>query len=137
MTSPARPLPVPTDITRPFWDAAKRGRLAVQICHGCQRRQFYPRNFCTHCMSESLGWADTSGKGVIYTYTINRRAANAFMTGRTPYAVAVIELAEGVRLMANIVNTPLERIAIGKPVRVVFEAASDDISLPQFEVAEP
>ncbi len=135
-SQPARPLPTPTDVTAPYWAAAKSGQLIIQRCTHCQRHQFYPRNFCMHCMGETLEWVQASGLGHIYTFTINRRGASAFMAGRTPYAVAIVELAEGVRLMVNIVDSRLEDIAIGKPVKVVFEAASDDITLPQFQLVD-
>lgn len=134
--SAARPLPTPTDLTAPYWAAARRGQLVVQRCTQCQRHQFYPRSFCMQCMGESLDWVPSSGLGHIYTYTINRRGANAFMAERTPYAVAIIELEEGVRLMANIIGSRLEDIHVGKPVKVVFETASDDITLPQFELVD-
>lgn len=130
-----RPLPAPTGLTAPYWAAARRGQLVIQRCAHCQRHQFYPRGFCMHCMGETLDWVQASGLGRIYTFTVNRRGANAFMAGRTPYAVAIVELEEGVRLMANIVDSRLEDIAIGKPVKVVFEAASDDVTLPQFQLA--
>ena len=131
-----RPLPAPTDLTAPYWAAARRGQLVIQRCAHCQRHQFYPRSFCMHCMGETLDWLQAAGLGRIYTFTVNRRGANACMAGRTPYAVAIVELEEGVRLMANIVDSRLEDIAIGKPVKVVFEAASDDITLPQFRLAD-
>jgi len=134
MNAPVRLLPSPTNVTQPYWAAAKQGRLVIQRCRHCQHYQFYPRSFCMHCMGESLEWVDTLGRGSIYTFTINRRGSNAFMAERTPYAVAIVELTEGVRLMANIINSPLEDIAIGKPVQVVFETTGDDIALPQFQL---
>lgn len=133
---PLRPTPSPTDLTAPYWAGAKRGELLIQRCTQCQRHQFYPRSFCMHCMGQTLDWVRSSGLGHIYTFTINRRGANAFMAERTPYAVAIIELEEGVRLMANIIDASLDDIAVGKPVKVAFEAASDDITLPQFQLVE-
>ncbi|EHP42068.1 hypothetical protein OR16_16637 [Cupriavidus basilensis OR16] len=75
-----------------------------------------------------------SGNGFIYTFTINHRAPNAFMKARLPYAVAIVELDEGVRLMANILNADPAEIGIGKRVKVVFEKVSEDMKLPQFEL---
>ena len=85
-------------------------------------------------MGESLEWVETSKEGRIYTFTINRRGANAYMAERTPYAVAIVELKEGVRLMANIINSRLEDVAIGKAVRLVFEEVSEEVTLPQFQL---
>lgn len=134
MSQPQRPLPLPTDITRPYWDAAAAQRLVIQECQTCKARQFYPRGFCTACLSDSLEWIECSGRGTIYSYTVNHRAPNAFMKQKLPYVVAAIDLKEGVRLITNIVDSALDKLAIGAPVTVVFEEASDEITLPQFRL---
>lgn len=131
MSQAQRPLPLPTDITQPYWDAAVAHRLVIQECQTCKARQFYPRGFCTACLSDSLQWIECSGRGTVYSYTINHRAPNAFMKQKLPYAVAAIDLEEGVRLIMNIVDSSLDQLAIGAPVTVVFEKASDEITLPQ------
>lgn len=135
MNGPERLLPQPTDLTRPFWEAARDHRLTAQYCRSCQHAQFYPRPFCVKCGSEQVEWKTLCGKGRIYTYTVNYRAPNAFMKTRLPYAVAIIDLDEGVRMMGNIVHADLADIQIGMPVRVVFETLSEDLKLPQFELA--
>ncbi|MFC7516739.1 Zn-ribbon domain-containing OB-fold protein [Herbaspirillum sp. GCM10030257] len=134
MTQTQRPLPQPTKITQPYWDAAKENRLIVQECTHCKTRQFYPREFCISCLSEDVKWIECSGKGTVYTYTINRRAANAAMNDLVPYVVAAIDLDEGVRMMANIVDSPIEAVKIGSRVQVCFEKVSDEITLPQFRL---
>lgn len=134
MNEAQRPLPQPTQITEGYWAAANAERLVVQHCGDCSSHQFYPRPFCVQCGSEHVGWKDMSGYGTIYTFTVNHRAPNAFMKARLPYVVAMVELDEGVRMMANILNADPAEIAIGKRVRVVFEQASEEIKLPQFEV---
>ncbi|MGH8786417.1 MAG: Zn-ribbon domain-containing OB-fold protein [Cupriavidus necator] len=136
MSEAQRPLPRPTEITEGYWHAAAQGRLVVQGCRACGHRQFYPRTLCLACESDQVDWTEVCGLGSIYTFTINHRAPNTFMKARVPYAVAIVELDEGVRMMANILNASPEAIAIGKRVRVVFEKASDDVSLPQFEMID-
>jgi uncharacterized OB-fold protein len=135
MSIDTRALPVPTELTRPFWQAAKEGKLVVQHCTSCNKNQFFPRPFCIHCMSSAIEWIQSNGTGTIYTFTINRRGVNPYMNARVPYAIAMIELDEGVRLMANIVDSVLEKIKIGGRVCVTFEPLTDDISLPQFRLA--
>lgn len=135
MTELQRPLPQSTDITQPYWSAAAKGQLVYQHCPDCQHWQFYPRAFCVRCGSDAIQWGEASGEGVIYTFTINRRAANAFMKTRLPYAVAMVQTSEGVKTMANIVNADLDSLYIGMPVRVVFEQINDDLALPQFQPA--
>jgi uncharacterized OB-fold protein len=136
MSEAQRPLPRPTEITEGYWHAAALGRLVVQGCRACGHRQLYPRTLCLGCESDQVDWTEVSGFGSIYTFTINHRAPNAFMKARLPYAVAIVELDEGVRMMANILNAAPEAIAIGKRVRVVFEQASAEVSLPQFELID-
>lgn len=132
MTQIQRPLPQPTNITKPYWDAAAENRLVIQECVCCKTRQFYPREFCISCLSKDIKWIECSGKGKVYTYTINRRPANEALKERVPYVVAAIDLDEGVRMMANIVDSPAEAVKIGSRVQVCFEKVNDEITLPQF-----
>jgi len=132
--SETRPLPQPTADTQPYWDAARKGDLLLQRCDSCRRYQFYPRPYCVKCLSIDVSWVPSAGRGVIYTYTVIHRAAHPALEARAPYAVVAVDLEEGVRLMANLVQSDLSRIAIGAPVSVVFEKVSDDISLPQFRL---
>lgn len=132
--APARPLPQPTDLTRPYWQATARGELHMQHCGACGRWQFYPRPFCIHCEAEALQWRPVAGTGKVYTYTVNHRAPNPFMKARLPYVVAMIELDEGPRLMANVLDARPGDMAIGRRVEVAFERVSDDMALPQFRL---
>ncbi|TDN58020.1 Zn-ribbon domain-containing OB-fold protein [Paraburkholderia sp. BL10I2N1] len=130
-----RALPVPTRETAPYWRMANEGRLVVQRCGSCGRRQFYPRAFCTACLSDSVEWVDCSGRGTIYTYTICHIAGHPSMADKVPYAVAMIDLDEGVRMLAGIVDSDLAQVAIGAPVEVTFERISAEYALPQFKIA--
>lgn len=135
MPAPAlRPQPAPTAETQAYWDAAREGRLVVQRCAACGRHQFYPRAFCTGCLSEDLQWVQARGTGRIYTFTICRIAANEAMAA--PYAVALVELDEGVRMLANVVGCDLDRIRTGARVEVRFEAVGEACTLPQFTLQE-
>lgn len=134
MDQAQRPLPQPTRITQPYWDAAKDHRLVIQQCGCCKTRQFYPREFCTACLSENIEWIECGGHGTIYTYTVNRRPSNTALSDKVPYVVAMIDLDEGVRMMANILESPPEAIRIGARVRICFEQVSPQIALPQFRL---
>lgn len=129
-----RTLPVATDLTKPYWESARQGKLAVQRCTSCGTRQFFPRPFCLDCMSTAIEWVQTSGYGSIYTFTINRRGSTPFMNDQVPYVVAMITLDEGVRMMANIIDSPIDQVRIGAKVCVMFEKITDEISLPQFRL---
>lgn len=128
----ARPVPVPTNITKPFWDAAKQGKLVLQCCRRCGTWQYWPRPVCMRCISRDLEWREAAGRGVVYSFTITRLPPEGF-EGREPYVLASVDLVEGTRMMAQLLNCPIERVRIGLPVRVVWEKLTDEISLPQFE----
>jgi len=128
----ARPIPKPTNITKPFWEAAKQGKLVIQHCKDCGAYTWYPRPVCMKCMSRNLEWKEVSGKGWVYSYTITYRAPPGF-ENLVPYVVASIALDEGVLLLSNIVNCKPEDVKTGMRVKVKFEKLSDEINLPVFE----
>lgn len=132
MNTVVRPTPVPTEATQPFWDATAQGVLLFQRCGACARTQSVPRAFCRHCGAEAPQWERSAGLGRIYTFTVNHRAANAYMADKLPYVVAVVALDEGPRLMANIVDAEPSDVRIGDRVRVRFLPLSPTLSLPQF-----
>jgi uncharacterized OB-fold protein len=136
MNTALRPAPVPTEATQAFWDAAAQGVLLIQRCSVCARTQSVPRPFCRHCGAEAPQWERSAGLGRIYTFTVNYRAANAHMADKLPYVVAVVELDEGPRLMANIAGARPEDVRIGARVRVCFLPLGEGLSLPQFEPAD-
>lgn len=133
---PSRPLPLPTTDTLPYWRAAAEGRLVIQHCRDCGHRQFYPRAFCTKCLSEQTDWIEVEGSGHIYTFTVCRIAPSPAFAAALPYAVAMVELKEGVRLLTNIVDSDISRVAVGAPVTVCFERIDDECTLPQFKLSE-
>ena len=135
-TSTPGPQPISTAETAHYWRAALEDRLEIQYCGDCARHQFYPRAFCTRCLSDRIAWVSASGHGRIYTYTVCHVAAHPAFESRVPYAIGMVELDEGVRLLAGIVDADPERLAIGAPVQVCFERISDEIALPMFSLAD-
>ncbi len=122
------PDPVTTPETGAFWQAAQEGRLLLKRCRACGRFHWYPRAVCPHCMSGETEWVEAKGEGTIYSFSVMARA-------ETPYAIAYVELAEGVRMMTNIVDCPLEAIRIGQAVRVRFAPTQGGGRLPVFAPA--
>jgi len=131
-TPPPKPLPVVQPWARPYWEAARAGRLALQHCRRCDLHIHYPRIACPHCGADDLGWKDASGRGTIYSFTIvQANAPSAFVAGM-PYVVAVVRLAEGVQMLTNIVECDPAALVCDQPVEVVFERLNDEFTLPQF-----
>ncbi|MDP4597656.1 MAG: OB-fold domain-containing protein [Pseudomonadales bacterium] len=129
------PLPVETPETAHFWAGTKAGQLCLQRCDDCQQVYFPPRPFCPACACRSVSVFVASGRATLYSYVINHRPHPAF---NGPYAIAVVTLEEGPRMMANIVHTPQTPAALqlDMALQVVFEAVSDDVTLAYFQPRE-
>lgn len=133
--SPGKAAPKPTPETAPYWEGANRGELLIQRCNGCGRSFFYPRAHCPLCSSPEVTWEAASGRATLHTYLITHRPAPGFEQD-APYAIAVVELEEGPRMMTNIVgipNTP-ENLEIGMALQVRFEARGEQM-VPVFTPA--
>jgi uncharacterized OB-fold protein len=120
--------------TQAFWDACRDGRLTFQRCRDCKRAQFYPRAICSHCQSKQLDIAASAGNGHVYSFTVVHRAPSAEFRSRVPYVLALIDLDEGFRLMANVMHCDPASVTIGMTVRLTFETVGEQ-RLPQFEPA--
>ena len=133
MSVSAKPLPPVNPNTQPYWDGCAQGRLLLQRCGDCGHLQFYPRMLCAACGSGALGWVEATGRGMVKTFTIIRRAVSAAFEPDAPYVVALVELEEGPTLMSNVVGCDPASVIIGQPVRVVFEPRGEGIAVPLFE----
>ena len=132
-----KPVPVATPESDFFWDKTRKHELWIQKCVDCDTAFFYPRMICPDCLEDKIEWFKTSGKGLLYTYMINHRPPPGF-EDEAPYAIAIVQLDEGPRMMTNIVgieNTP-ENLVLAMPLEVVFEDIVDDMSLPKWRPAQ-
>lgn len=127
-----KPLPVITEENRPFWEGCRQGKLLLQYCDACRQYQFYPRLYCMHCGSQHTRWAETSGRGVVYSYTIIRQNKTPEFRDEVPYNVALIQLEEGPRMMSNVIDIAPGDLRVDLPVIVVFDPVTAEISLPRF-----
>jgi uncharacterized OB-fold protein len=125
--------PPVTETTQPFWDATKQHRYLVQSCTTCGNVIAYPREVCPFCAGTALEWRPSAGTGTLYAFTVEHKLANPLEEGSGPYAVGLIDLDEGSRVMSNIVNCPFEALAVGMALQVVWEPLSDGRNLPLFE----
>ena len=124
------PLPRPTALSRPHWDGCKAGVLRVQRCRDCGQFVFIPQPICTRCQAAALDWVESTGRGVVYSYTVVHRPPRPAFAA--PYVVAIVELAEGWHMLTNLVDVAPEAVAVGMPVEVAFRPVSDEITLPYF-----
>ena len=131
-----RPLPVPTPETQDFWDGCLAGELHLQKCTDCAHTYFPPRAFCPKCSSRSVESFKASGKASLYSYVINHRPRPDF--GDQPHSIAVVTLAEGPRMMTNVIDCPQtpEALQLDMALEVTFEKVNDKISLPKFRPAK-
>jgi uncharacterized OB-fold protein len=119
--APTLPEPVPSDFSRPFWDATKQHILLLQYDSAAKRYQFFPRPTSIYTGRRNLEWRAAAGTGTVYTFTIVHRAPLPAFASRTPYVVASITLDEGVRIMAQLVDCRPEDVRIGMRVRLGWE----------------
>ena len=129
----ARPVPPVSALTSPYWEAARRGELALQRCEGCGERPFPPRAHCPACGGGALVWESVSGRGTLHSYTVAHRAPHPVFAGQLPLVVAIVALEEGPRLVSNIVDCDPAALSVGQAVEVRFEPVDDaDLALPVF-----
>lgn len=121
MSGPRFDLPEADAFTRTYWDAAAEGRLLVRRCRTCGRAHHYPREFCPHCWSEDVDWEPATGRATLYTWSVVHRNDLPPFGERTPYVAAVVDLAEGPRMMTEVVECgDGGRLRAGMELDVVF-----------------
>ena len=129
------PAPAVNPETKEFWDATAEGRLLLKRCLDCGGVIWYPRAFCPECSSMRTEWFPASGRGRVYSYTVNHRTEGAYKDA-APLVLAYVELEEGPRMMTNVVGAGA-RLAVGLPVEVVFHDTGEGSALPRFRPAAP
>ena len=131
-----RPLPLPDDVSRFYWDGAGEGRLLLQRCLRCSKLQYPPDVACVHCQSVELEPSEVSGRGRLWSYTVVERVFHAGFADAVPYVVGLIELEEqdGLRILTNIVGASPEELRVGMAVEVTFEDRGA-VVVPQFRPA--
>lgn len=124
------PIPRPDPDTLPYWEAARAGRLDLQRCVPCGLLVWYPRRRCHRCGSGELHWETLSGEATVHAFTVVHRAPDPSMD--VPYVVALVDLAEGARLLTNLVDVDPADVEVGLPVRVRFRELAEGRTLPVF-----
>jgi uncharacterized protein len=128
-----RPLPQPDDdLVAEFWKHCSEGRLCFQRCRDCGTWRHLPRVLCARCGSSRWEWSASSGRGRIFSWTVTHQALVRSFPEPVPYAVVVVELEEGVRMVTGVRAIAPEELELDLPVEVVFETAGEGVKLPFF-----
>jgi uncharacterized OB-fold protein len=128
----ARQEPRASDEAQPFWDATRDRRFVLPWCTDCERAIWYPRTTCPACFGSAVEWRDDSGDGTVYAASVHHRPGPGRDAADAPYAVVLVDLDAGVRMMSNVVGCPPADVAAGMRVTVAWEPLSDGRHLPVF-----
>lgn len=132
MTAVSKPVPVFRGEERIYFERARQRQLVYQVCDDCGQLIFYLRTVCPACMSMSLTIRESAGRGVVYSYTTQYRPGNPAFADDVPYSIVLVDLDEGVRVLADLVDCEIEDIAIGISVEVLFDDLDEELALPRF-----
>ncbi|HMW22156.1 MAG TPA: OB-fold domain-containing protein [Burkholderiaceae bacterium] len=130
-----KPLPHPTPISQPWWDALKAHELHLQRCDQ-GHWFFFPRQHCPVCGSRQVAWHPVSGQGTLYSFTVARVPTLPEFTDEMPQLLAVVELDEGPRLNTTLVGVAPEAIRIGQRLRPVFDDRPGEVTLLRYTPVE-
>ncbi len=125
-----------TAVSAPYWQALSAGRLDFQHCRVCGHDWLPARAQCPVCLSDDSEWRPAFGNGRIVSWVVYHMAYAPHLAERVPYNVAIVELAEGPRLMTNIIDHPDgQGLNVDAPVELVIETDFGR-ALPRFRLME-
>lgn len=128
-----KPLPIPDEVSQPFFEGARQQKLLLQECVSCGAWIWPIKPLCDVCWSADLVWASASGKGTLYSFTLMHQVYHPGFEQEVPYNIAIVELAEGLLVTTNVVGCSNDELQIGMPLVVLFEKLTDEINLPKFK----
>ncbi|MFI1029241.1 bifunctional MaoC family dehydratase N-terminal/OB-fold nucleic acid binding domain-containing protein [Streptomyces sp. NPDC020951] len=126
-----RPRPVVNRDNAGFWEGVRDHRLLLQRCAACAVLRFPWLPGCPSCGSPEWDTVEACGEGTVFSYVVMHHPP--FPAFDPPYAIGLVELAEGVRMVSNVVGTPYDKVRIGMPVRLEFREYDDELTLPVFQ----
>ena len=132
MSEYTKPLPVSSVESKPFWDGCKNRQLLLPHCQRCGSHWFPASATCPKCLSTEWEWSKASGRGKIYSFGVYHRLYHKGFEAELPYAVVVVQLEEGPRILSNVVGCAPENLKCGMPVEVFFEDVVEDTTLYKF-----
>jgi uncharacterized OB-fold protein len=130
-----KPIPVPDEASKPFFEGAREHRLMIQRCRACGTAHWPVQSRCSACFSADIAWVQASGKGTLYTFSLMHQIIHPGFASEVPYNVAEVDLEEGLRVTSAIVGCANDNLRIGMPLEGTFEDITDEVSLPKFRPA--
>jgi uncharacterized OB-fold protein len=129
-----RPRPVVNRDNAGFWEGVRAHRLLIQRCTACGtlRHPWLPG--CNTCGHQDWDTIEAGGTGTVHSYVVMHHPP--FPAFAPPYAVGLIELTEGVRMISNVTGVPYDKVRIGMPVRLEFREYDEELVLPVFRAQE-
>lgn len=127
-----KPLPSPDADSQAYWGALKEGRLLLQHCRACGHKQVYQQTLCRQCGAEELVHEQASGRGTVHSFSVVHRAPGPAFKQDTPYAVLLVELEEGPRMISSLAEADPMSIDFGLAVELVCERLEGGVVLPRF-----
>jgi uncharacterized OB-fold protein len=128
----ARPLPAIEPHTEPFWQASRQRQLLLPRCTACRDLYFPPEASCLHCGTPEPEWVQASGRATLYTWTLCYPPLLPYFAEHAPWPVVAVELEEGVRMVAQIVDLSPDEYEIGMPLVADFRDLDDERTLVVF-----
>jgi hypothetical protein len=132
MAEYTKPLPIPSAESKPYWDGLRERKLMMPRCDDCKGWWFPPSLLCPHCNSKAWSWTQTSGRARIFSYVVYHRVYHPAFAQEVPYAVAVIELDEGPRMISNVIDIAPDKLECDMRVEVAYQPVTDAITLAKF-----
>lgn len=130
--STTKPVPVPSALAKPFWDALKQGDFRLQRCTACGHFNHPPKIICPKCHGRRLAWEPVARTGTVYSYTIVHRPPTPAYKADIPYAVGLVDIdGTDARLLSSLVM-PVADVTVGLKVELFFDAVTEDMTLFRF-----
>ena len=140
----AKPIPIVDEASRPFFEGAAAGKLMLLRCAVCEAWiaptptvATQRRPACVRCFSGKVDWERASGRGVLYSFAIVHQPYHPAFAEEIPYNISTVQLAEGVRLTAAVIDCASDDLQVGMPLVATFEQLSDEVAIPKFRPSQP
>jgi uncharacterized OB-fold protein len=132
------PIPVPDELSKPFWDACNEGRLVIQNCTACNRKQYPPQANCRQCgKADNLEWKQVEAKGTIIGYVVQHDTRVVMKKPDQPFNIAVVQLNEdpAIKFYSNLPGVPVDDVPVGRGVEVEFIDVGEGQKIHEWKVA--